>query len=297
MPQFTFRIGQAGSNNSESLIEIPKLPRRNNTSQNAKSRQLALSKQSTFKVGQAGSENSKRAPAPKLPRRANTNQKLIPSKKLSGKIASSHPRPTTTSSTERDYDPNEGEQADRNPEMDQALLDMQHTLMTRLSDSGLGIPAYKQTRCLAFQFFEQVYAPVAIHPPRNGDNTWSRPVLLYTYFQTLLHDAMFLGQVIAFSMVLLSMHCDAKKRISSTVLYHSNKSLVELRRRLSSKDKSVSTSEAVILTVITLLGLHGWADDWEAVGVHIVGLRRIIALKGGIENLGWGGYVKARILK
>jgi hypothetical protein len=97
---------------------------------------------------------------------------------------------------------------------------------------------------------------------------------------------MFLGQVIAFSMVLLSMHCDAKKRISSSVLYHSNKSLVELRRRLSSKDKSVSTSEVVILTIVALLGLHGWADDWEAVGVHVVAFRRIIALKGGMDNLG-----------
>jgi hypothetical protein len=142
---------------------------------------------------------------------------------------------------------------------------------------------------------EQFYAPVAIHPPRNGDNPWSRPVLYL--FSDSLHDAMFLGQVIAFSKALLSMYYDAKKRVSSSVLYHSNKSLAEFRRRRSSKDNSVSTSEAVIPTIVTLLGLHGWVDDWEAVGVHVVALRRIIALKGGMDNLGWGGYVKARILK
>ena len=59
----------------------------------------------------------------------------------------------------------------------------------------------------------------------------------------------------------------------------------------------MSISEAVILNIITLLGLHGWADDWEAVGVRVVALRRIIALKCGMDNLGWGGYVKARVLK
>jgi hypothetical protein len=74
------------------------------------------------------------------------------------------------------------------------------------------------------------------------------------YFQTLLHDDMFFEAVIAFSLAMqeqLHQRANSDFTVSTAIIYHSNKVMQKLRKRLVWDTAGIS--DVVILTIVLLI--------------------------------------------
>jgi hypothetical protein len=89
----------------------------------------------------------------------------------------------------------------------------------------------------------QVYEPLAV---RLGsiNSRQSKIVSL-----NMLHDAMLFESLLAAMLMLQNPAFNTKERVSKGVLFHSNNSMAELRKRLSTLD--TGTSDEVIMTIVT----------------------------------------------
>ena len=75
---------------------------------------------------------------------------------------------------------------------------------------------------------------------------------------------------------------------SSAVTYHRGNVLRALRQALVKDD--VEVEDAILFAVIGLLAFDMIYMDWTSFEAHIKGLRQLIKMKGGVDNLGWHGW-------
>jgi hypothetical protein len=75
---------------------------------------------------------------------------------------------------------------------------------------------------------------------------------------------------------------------SSAVIYHRGNALRMLRQALVKSDAEVE--DAILFTVVALLAFDMIYMDWTSFEAHLKGLRQLIKIKGGADNLGWHGW-------
>jgi hypothetical protein len=133
----------------------------------------------------------------------------------------------------------------------------------------------------AFEYFTEVYTPIAI-----------RAGLLRTYMQTLLHDPMYFEQTIAFSAAKEFQQRETGGLMPRAVMHHFNNAIAHLRTRLSSSE---ATSDIVILTILQQAGIQHMFGNHKPFGIHVQAVQKIVMLRGGLEHLGWDGYIASRV--
>jgi hypothetical protein len=133
----------------------------------------------------------------------------------------------------------------------------------------------------AFDYFTEVYASIAI-----------RADLLRTYMQTLLHDPMYFEQTIAFSAAKEFQQRETGGLMPRAVMHHFNNAIAHLRTRLSSSE---ATSDIVILTILQQAGIQHMFGNHKPFGIHVQAVQKIVMLRGGLEHLGWDGYIASRV--
>jgi hypothetical protein len=78
---------------------------------------------------------------------------------------------------------------------------------------------------------------------------------------------------------------------SSAVIYHRGNALKMLRQALVKPN--VEVEDAILFTVVALLAFDMIYMDWTSFEAHLKGLRQLIKIKGGADNLGWHGWLSS----
>ena len=136
----------------------------------------------------------------------------------------------------------------------------------------------------AFEFFRNVYAPIYAQSPG-----------FRTCCQVMLQDAMLFEQMMGYVLVMQHMNKSPECRMSTPSLYHSNRSVMRLRQRLQSVDTDERTSDAVVMTILFLIAFYVTCGDFEPWSLHMKALRRITAVRGGLDKLGWEGFLATKV--
>lgn len=102
---------------------------------------------------------------------------------------------------------------------------------------------------------------------------------------------MYFEQTIAFSIAAQNYRRLPGQGMPKVVMYHTNNAITHLRRRLLAGD----TSDLVILTIMQQGSIQHMSGDNEMFGVHVRAVEDLVALRGGLLNLGWDGYVASRV--
>lgn len=144
---------------------------------------------------------------------------------------------------------------------------------------------------MTFDFLAQQWAQIDMADMIKGSD--GRPVLYGKYFQALLNDPMLFEGMMAFCMLMQSLHRGDMPKLDAEGLYHVSNSVTILRDRLLSNGEE-STSDMVLCSVVVLATIAVITYDFKSLESHVTGMLRIIALRGGHKNLGWDGYVATR---
>jgi hypothetical protein len=149
---------------------------------------------------------------------------------------------------------------------------------------------------IAFEFFVHVWAPLIVRIPlRPQIDTQSLKPGFQTYVQVMLNDPMLFEVLMAESLVMRAMTGGVTTRARTTAasMYHSTRALRQLGQRLDSNVPKENTSDAVIMTLIslTLMAFHRSEEYDVNVGLYLHALQSIVALRGGYEVLGWNGFL------
>jgi hypothetical protein len=144
---------------------------------------------------------------------------------------------------------------------------------------------------VTFDFLAQHWAHIDMADMRRGSD--GRPVLYRPYFSTLLNDPMMFEVMMAFCMLMQSLHRGELPKLSPEALYHASNAVAILRDRLLLNGEE-STSDMVLRSIVVLGAIAVMTYDFKSLESHVTGMQRIIALRGGHENLGWDGYVAMR---
>jgi hypothetical protein len=80
------------------------------------------------------------------------------------------------------------------------------------------------------------------------------------------------------------------------VTYHYGSALSSLRELLAGNDFEVTTSDATLFAIVALMGIDYLTGDVHAFQIHLAGLRRLIAARGGLDALGWPTLLKPSIM-
>ena len=144
---------------------------------------------------------------------------------------------------------------------------------------------------VTFDFLAQHWAIIDMADMRRGSD--GRPILYGTYFATLLNDPMLFEVMMAFCMLIQSLHRGESPKLSPEALHHVSNCVAILRERLMANGEE-STNDTVLCTIVVLGAIAVTICDFNSLKSHVTGMQRIIALRGGHENLGWDGYVATR---
>ncbi|EXJ64078.1 hypothetical protein A1O7_00414 [Cladophialophora yegresii CBS 114405] len=133
------------------------------------------------------------------------------------------------------------------------------------------------------------YSPTAVQRP-HFVGVGQDLALLRSYIPFILHDRMVfsaLAAVASFSANITSTGSrDAPPE--SFRLYQS--AVSQLRERLSRE--SERSSDAVIVTLSNLSGFEALSGNYDAVDMHTLGIKQVVALRGGVDQLGFEGFLK-----
>ncbi|KIY04211.1 uncharacterized protein Z520_00904 [Fonsecaea multimorphosa CBS 102226] len=106
----------------------------------------------------------------------------------------------------------------------------------------------------------------------------------------VLETGMYCSSMIALNLTMQRLHMDSTARLSRAALYHLNNAVVQLREAL--QDPETSTSDIVLATIFPMAVVYRMLNDHAAFDAHVQGVRRIVALRGGLDYLGWSGFLK-----
>ena len=140
---------------------------------------------------------------------------------------------------------------------------------------------------IAYEFFKHVWIPLKQKSQSSSASTTFR-----AHCQTVLQDGMLFEQMMAYSLLMQNMDKSPKQRMTTSILYHSNRSLIQLRRRLQSPSTDAYLSGAVIMTIVLLIALHHTCADFQPLSVHLQALHQLIDMSVGQHKLEWNGFVE-----
>jgi hypothetical protein len=110
-----------------------------------------------------------------------------------------------------------------------------------------------------------------------------------------VQDEMLFEQMMAYSLLMQNMDKAPKQRMTASILYHSNRSLMRLRQRLQSSSSDAYLSDAVIMTIVLLIALHHTCADFEPLSFHLQALHQLINLSVGKHKLERNGFVEHEV--
>ncbi|KIW86439.1 hypothetical protein Z517_01836 [Fonsecaea pedrosoi CBS 271.37] len=106
----------------------------------------------------------------------------------------------------------------------------------------------------------------------------------------VLQTSMYCSSMIALNLTMQRLHMDSTTRLSRAVIYHLNNTVVQLRDAL--RDPATCTSDIVLATIFPMASVYRMLNDHAAFEAHVQGVRRIVELRGGLDSLGWSGFLK-----
>jgi len=116
------------------------------------------------------------------------------------------------------------------------------------------------------------------------------------WFGCLLSDEIFLHSIL-FTAYACS-HPVSEESQGSLALYHCATTLGLLRERLADLESKDATSDATIMTVITLAGVAEYLGDRNAARNHREGLSKMVSLRGGLPAMnGYSQMLRTKVCR
>ena len=84
------------------------------------------------------------------------------------------------------------------------------------------------------------------------------------------------------------------RRADRLTLYHYGQAIARLRQAISSAQES--QEDAVLFAIMALMGVNYLLNDLTAFHANLLGLRRLVDLRGGVESLGWPNLLKPALV-
>lgn len=112
-----------------------------------------------------------------------------------------------------------------------------------------------------------------------------------SFFQYSLQNPMLLEMVFALCLAQIDRGSAPDCPPSSAVIYHRGNALRMLRQALVKPNAEVE--DAILFTVVALLAFDMIYMDWTSFEARLKGLRQLVKIKGGVDNLGWHGWLSS----
>lgn len=155
----------------------------------------------------------------------------------------------------------------------------------------------------------QVYAPVHINPRKEQLGPADSLQLSRRYFGLALENASLFELMVSLAAASHAARRGITRAPTREVLVHYGKGIEALRLKMA---KSASSDDdATLLSVMALLGIavsfveslelevlilvQLMYSDFSSFEIHLTGLRHLVELRGGVDNLGWNGFIKNSI--
>ncbi|KIX94778.1 uncharacterized protein Z520_09468 [Fonsecaea multimorphosa CBS 102226] len=142
-----------------------------------------------------------------------------------------------------------------------------------------------------FEFLFQCYAPFAIQ--RRHKTILFEPGDFLDGI--MLHDSMVAKAVLVWAADMRERFETGTKSGRDVLLSQRNDVIRELRERISSPE--TCASDAVMMTILLLVGTELLHNNIDAMGTHLGALRHIIQLRGGMESPSLSKWVKIPLLQ
>ncbi|KIW86815.1 uncharacterized protein Z519_12601 [Cladophialophora bantiana CBS 173.52] len=142
-----------------------------------------------------------------------------------------------------------------------------------------------------FEFLFQCYAPFTIH--RRHRTILFEPGDFLD--GVMLHDNMVANAVLVWAADMRERFEAGNQNAREMLLSQRNDVIRELRNRISSSE--TCASDAVMMTILLLVGTELLHDNIDAMGTHLGALRHIIQLRGGIDSPSLSKWVKIPLLQ
>ncbi|KAK4937473.1 hypothetical protein LTR10_021925 [Elasticomyces elasticus] len=159
---------------------------------------------------------------------------------------------------------------------------------------------FRQCIPAAVDYFLTFYGPAHVIRPEILSAEAGADIL-HQYFQYALQNALMFEALIALSQANLTVH-QWTNGPDQDALYHYNQALRRLRDLLD-REQDYS-QDSILFAIIALMGVdvggpqqfdYNWTltlfqylnNDLTAFEMHLGGLRKIVDLRGGLDNLGW----------
>ncbi|KAK5056571.1 hypothetical protein LTR84_012103 [Exophiala bonariae] len=150
------------------------------------------------------------------------------------------------------------------------------------------IPANKFVH-RATHFYLKYYSPVATQRPHHyGVGQDSK--LLKDYIPYILSDKMIFCAMVAMSSTAINIAATGDRARTPETLGFYQYAVSLLRQRLAAEGNQ--PSDAVIVTLSSLCGCDAMSTNYEVLDLHTRAIKRVVALRGGPDRLGFDGYLK-----
>jgi hypothetical protein len=120
--------------------------------------------------------------------------------------------------------------------------------------------------------------------------------MIQAYFRHALQHPVMFHSIIALSRANLTFAATTNGERDRQVTYHYGSALSGLREMMAGNDLEVTASDATLFAIVSLMGIDYLTGDVHAFQIHLAGLRRLIAARGGLDALGWPTLLKPSIM-
>ncbi|KIW86742.1 uncharacterized protein Z519_12655 [Cladophialophora bantiana CBS 173.52] len=145
----------------------------------------------------------------------------------------------------------------------------------------------------AVDYFLQHYAPVHINPRKEQLGPGDSLPLSRRYFGLALENASMFELMVALAQASYEARQGNARGPTREVLVHYGKGVEALRLKMARS--SACDDDATILAVMALLGIALIYNDFASFETHLIGLRHLVEMRGGVDYLGWDGFLKNAI--
>lgn len=156
----------------------------------------------------------------------------------------------------------------------------------------------------------QYYAPVHIgYKAEQNLPADSQTPLPIRYFTLAMQDSVLFEVVVTLAIASLSLRYDPGARPNEHVLFHQTRGMNGLRQKLGARPGLAD--DASICSILCLIGIavslayfsllekpnerQYMYGDFAVIEPHMIALRQMVNIRGGINNLGWRGFLKNSI--
>lgn len=119
-------------------------------------------------------------------------------------------------------------------------------------------------------------------------------LLVRQYFQYAFQQPMLFEAIVALARANAMINQWADRQADSLSLYHYGQAIVKVRQALA--DPQACAEDAILFAIMSLIGINYLLNDLRAFHVNLMGLRQLVALRGGLDVVGWPLLAKPCLL-